>query len=117
MTDATRADKIDVERDRGLTVVFGDGHSCFFANEELRRNCPCASCRDARNAGGEAWPPPGAPEVVKVLHAELVGNWGISFAWDDGHGTGIFPFDSLRSWCETRETDGDGPAEVSPPAG
>ena len=34
--DATRADKIDVERGRGLTVVFGDGHECFFSNEELR---------------------------------------------------------------------------------
>lgn len=111
-TESTRADKVDVERERGLTVVFGDGHTCFFANEELRRNCPCASCRDLRNGGDVAWPRGDAPAEVKVLHAELVGNWGISFAWNDGHGTGIFPFESLRSWCDTRDPDG-----VSPEAG
>lgn len=98
----TRADKIDVERDRGVTIVFGDGHTCAFSNEQLRRNCPCASCRDLRSSGQEAWPAPGAPAEVKILNAELVGNWGISFAWSDGHGTGIFPFDSLRSWCDER---------------
>ena len=39
-------------------------------------------------------------ETISILNAELVGNWGITFAWSDGHGTGIFPFDSLREWCE-----------------
>jgi DUF971 family protein len=106
--DATRADTIDVDRANGLTVVFGDGHSCFFANDELRRNCPCASCRDLRNAGEEAWPRDGAPATIQAVNAELVGNWGISFAWSDGHATGIFPFDSLRSWCEERELSPEG---------
>ncbi len=100
MSEATRADKIDVERDSGLTIVFGDGHTCFFANDDLRRNCPCATCRDLRSSGEVAWPREGAPLEAKVLNAELVGHWGISFAWNDGHGTGIFPFDSLRTWCE-----------------
>ncbi len=101
-TARIRADTIDVERERGLTIVFGDGHSCFFDNVELRTNCPCASCRDLRGSGQDAWPREGAPPEVKILNAELVGSWGISFAWNDGHGTGIFPFDSLRAWCEAR---------------
>ena len=100
-TDRTRAEKIDVERDRGLTVVFGDGHECFFPNPALRTGCPCASCRDLRSVGKEAWE--GDAAALTILHAELVGNWGISFAWSDGHGTGIFPFDSLREWCEVDE--------------
>ena len=103
MSDASRADKVDVERDRGLTVVFGDGHSCLFTNEELRANCPCASCRDLRNSGQPAWPREGDEAEITILNAELVGHWGISFAWSDGHGTGIFPFDSLREWCVNRE--------------
>lgn len=107
-TARSRADRIDVERARGLTVTFGDGHECFFPNDELRRGCPCASCRDLRTVGEAAWPRPGEPEDISVLHAELVGNWGISFAWSDGHGTGIFPFDSLRTWCEAEEADGGG---------
>lgn len=98
--DPIRADKVDVERDRGLTVVFGDGHECFFANTELRAGCPCASCRDLRTVGEVVWDD--AP--ITILNAELVGHWGISFAWSDGHGTGIFPFDSLREWCDQRAT-------------
>jgi DUF971 family protein len=94
--EATRADKIDVERERGLTVTFGDGHECFFSNEELRTGCPCASCRDLRSVDKEVW----SGGTISILNAELVGHWGISFAWSDGHGTGIFPFDSLREWCE-----------------
>ena len=98
--DPIRADKVDVERERGLTVVFGDGHECFFDNDELRRGCPCATCRDLRSAGSDAWD--GEPGSITILNAELVGHWGISFAWSDGHGTGIFPFDSLREWCDTK---------------
>lgn len=99
--DPTRADKVDVERERGLTITFGDGHECFFDNDALRRGCPCASCRDLRTRGQDAWD--GGPGSITILNAELVGSWGISFAWSDGHGTGIFPFESLRTWCEDRD--------------
>lgn len=106
-SDAARPDKIDVERERGLTIVFGDGHECFFGNEELRSGCPCATCRDHRTGGQPAWPRPGDPAEITILNAELVGGWGISFAWSDGHGTGIFPFESLRTWCENKATASD----------
>jgi DUF971 family protein len=105
VSDATRADSIDVERERGLTITFGDGHTCFFDNVRLRTGCPCASCRDRRSIGQPAW----EGDEITILNAELVGGWGISFAWSDGHGTGIFPFDSLREWCEAEGF------EVSPP--
>jgi ATP-binding protein involved in chromosome partitioning len=103
--EATRADTIDVERDRGLTIVFGDGHECFFANNDLRRECPCATCRDYRDRGEDAWPRPDSPPEARIENAELVGGWGISFAWNDGHATGIFPFEGLRSWCERMATE------------
>lgn len=95
-----RAEKIDVERDRGLTIVFGDGQECFFANRDLRQRCPCATCRGYRDQGEEAWPRPGAPAEARVEAADLVGMWGITFTWNDGHSTGIYPFASLRAWCD-----------------
>jgi ATP-binding protein involved in chromosome partitioning len=85
--------------------VFGDGHECFFANNDLRRECPCATCRDYRDRGQDAWPRPDSPPEARIENAELVGGWGISFAWNDGHATGIFPFEGLRSWCERMATD------------
>ncbi len=102
-----RVDKIDVERDRGLTLVFGDGRSCFFPNDRLRRDCPCATCRGLRDAGEPAWPRPGGPPSARIEAAELVGAWGVSFQWNDGHSTGIYPFDALRTWCEHEDLAGD----------
>jgi DUF971 family protein len=101
-----RAEKIDVERDRGLTVVYEDGRECFFPLEDLRLGCPCASCRAVRDRGERVWPRPGGPATLRIVDAELVGNWGINLTWNDGHATGIFPWDALRSWCERREDAG-----------
>lgn len=101
--DVTRAEKIDVDREEGITIVFGDGARCTFANDELRANCPCATCRGFRERGEDAWPRPGGPTEARILAAELVGAWGLNLAWNDGHATGIYPFDSLREWCDHRD--------------
>jgi len=99
---ALRAGAVDLDRERGLTIVFGDGHECFFANELLRAQCPCATCRGMRDRGVEAWPAPGGPSTIEARGAELVGNWGINIEWSDGHSTGIYPFSSLREWCDDK---------------
>ena len=100
--DAHAVEKIDVERDRGLTLVFGDGLECFYANDELRMACPCATCRGYRDQGEVVWPRPGAPTPARIEDAQLVGAWGLGILWNDGHSTGIYPFESLREWS-TRE--------------
>jgi DUF971 family protein len=91
-----------VERDHGLTLTFADGHVCRFALDEVRSGCPCATCRGWREQGQPAWPRPGSPAEIAVVDAELVGAWGISFRWNDGHDTGIYPWDALRRWCDER---------------
>ena len=95
-------DDVDVDRAAGVTLAWEDGLAGTFALEELRRACPCATCRGRRDRGLAAWPLPGAPETITVTDAELVGAWGMSFTWSDGHGTGIYPWDSLRRWLEAR---------------
>lgn len=97
----TVVEKIDIERDRGLTLVFGDGLECFFSTDELRLACPCATCRGYRDAGQEVWPR-GGPEPARIEDAQLVGAWGLGILWNDGHSTGIYPFESLRE-LSTRE--------------
>ena len=58
-----------------------------------------------------AWPRPGAPETLRIEGAEKVGNWGLNLEWNDGHGTGIYTWDTLRAWCpcEVCEASGVGP--------
>ena len=96
----TTAVDVDVDRTHGVTVTFDDGAVCRYDLVDLRRSCPCATCRNVREQGEEAWPRPGAPQPLAVVDAELVGAWGISFTWNDGHATGIYPWDALRRWCD-----------------
>lgn len=105
-TPANRPDRgpdvaeVTVDRERGeLRLSFDDGASGAVPLAELRRHCPCATCRAARQAGHD--PTPDRP--TGVADAELVGAWGLGIAWDDGHRTGIYPFSSLHEWVVAGE--------------
>lgn len=96
---------ITVRRGERVEIEFVDGHRCAFGLEDLRRACPCAGCRGARDRGEVPWPTPSSPLPLTVSGAELVGAWGLSITWNDGHSTGIYPFESLRRWCEAGQPD------------
>ena len=91
---------ITVDRDSHVEVTFDDGKVCRFDLEELRRACPCAACRAARDRGDEARLTGGEPTGLAIADAHLVGGYGLGVTWSDGHSTGIYPFVSLRRWCE-----------------
>jgi DUF971 family protein len=91
---------IDLERDRALTIVWDDDVVSSFDLEELRVNCPCAECRGLRDRGDAAWPKPNSPQPLRAEGAELVGAWGLSIRWNDGHSTGIYAWDVLRAWSQ-----------------
>ncbi len=97
--------EVEVDRARSLTLTYDDGRICTFGLENLRINCPCASCRSWRDRGEQPWPRPDSPTPLAITDAELVGAWGISFTWNDSHSTGIYPWDILRAWCDEDETD------------
>jgi len=92
--------------DEHVRVEWTDGHHSIFGNLALREACPCALCR------GEASPfattrilpmAPSSPEGVKATGYTMVGVYAISFAWSDGHTTGIYPYDFLLELCECDE--------------
>lgn len=90
---------VSIERERAVTISWSDGLSATFPLAELRAACPCAACRGVREQGGSPWPPPNRPDApLAIVDAELVGAWGISVRWSDGHDTGIYPWDRLRAW-------------------
>jgi DUF971 family protein len=90
---------VELDRANGLTVRWADGTSARFGLVELRVNCPCAECRGKREQGAPIWPRPGAPEPLAAVGAELVGAWGLTLRWNDGHDTGIFSWGLLRNWA------------------
>ena len=91
---------IDIDRTRAMTLTFEDGRSCAFGIEQLRQACPCATCRGWRDRGEASWPRGNQSTELSITDAELVGAWGISLVWSDGHSTGIYSWDALRRWCD-----------------
>ncbi|MGD9997372.1 MAG: DUF971 domain-containing protein [Ilumatobacteraceae bacterium] len=91
---------IDIVRDRSVTITFDDGVVATYPVTDLRAACPCASCRGWRERGEQAWPRPGGPSTITILHAELSGAWGLSIDWSDGHSTGIYAWTVLRQWWD-----------------
>lgn len=83
-----------------LLIDWTDGKRSEFALADLRRVCPCATCRTEREAQStnplqvlKADP----TTEVRVTQANLIGNYAIQLHWSDGHKSGIFEFRFLRS--------------------
>ena len=90
--------KVKITEQR-LLIEWKDGKNSEFSLAQLRRVCPCATCRTEREQQGSN---PlrilkADPTGVRVLAARLVGAYAIQFDWSDGHNTGIFDFRFLRS--------------------
>ena len=59
-----------------------------------------------RERGEEVWPRPDSPMPLRIEEARLHGAWGLAITWNDGHATGIFPFELLRRWHEAGRDGG-----------
>jgi DUF971 family protein len=98
MPQPTKLELIEGPR---LRITWSDGQVCDYAVRELREKCPCATCREKRNA-----PPPSPLQLPIISAAEAqplritamkpVGNYAYSIDFSDGHNTGIYTLESLR---------------------
>ena len=90
--------KVQIKEQR-LIVEWMDGTRSGYSLDELRRQCPCATCRTEREkqADNPLTILKSDPTGVHVTRAQLVGRYAIQFFWSDGHNTGIFDFRYLRS--------------------
>lgn len=102
---------VDIELDRAneLRIRWADGHLSVLPLPLLRRSCPCATCRSdreqqARGSLPGAQSPAPQAEMAVAEAAELVGQYALRIIWKDGHGTGIYDYELLRSLCPG-ETD------------
>lgn len=88
-----------------LLIDWNDGHHSVYTWGHLRKECPCAGCR------GEFGVPPdpfhiltekelNAPKVVRPVEFSPVGRYAYKIVWNDGHDTGIYTLENLRSLCE-----------------
>jgi DUF971 family protein len=83
-------------KEKGIVrITWSDGHVGDYPRQYLRGYCPCALCQghDAAKVKYIEAPDAGIAEIGAV------GNYAIQFQWGDGHNTGIYTFDHLRSLC------------------
>ena len=107
-----RPAKVELRGAEGqLAIQWRDGHESRFVLAQLRKDCPCAVCREVRAEigaqqvqgeglnliGGVA-----STATAAALKFDYVGRYGIRIAWADGHDTGIYTFEALRRQDELR---------------
>ena len=96
----------------GLLITWSDGVQSELSSEQLRRNCPCAGCREMRGDDSHAKPLTGKKRSLTVIQSSLqqelelvevwgVGQYAVGIRWADGHGSGIYTFDHLRALATT----------------
>jgi len=82
-----------------VALAWDDGGENYLTFEKLRKACPCAKCQGEPDVTGFVI----VPKVVhsaksfELLRHEMVGGYAIRFFWADGHNSGIYSYDLLRS--------------------
>jgi DUF971 family protein len=104
--------KVHVSTGAGVDIAWADSHRSHYDFAYLREQCPCAMCNDERlkkqDLAAHATsistaalpmfkPRPGARA------AKSVGNYALQIDFSDGHTTGIYSYDYLRSICPCSE--------------
>jgi len=96
----------------GMEIEWKDGHKGAWTFAWLRHACPCATCHDEREKSGRqpGEPKPKPQSLLPMYEAPPrpesvtpVGNYAISFHWNDGHTSGIYSWDYLRRHCLCKE--------------
>lgn len=82
-----------------LAIAWSDGNESYLGFEQLRRACPCASCRGEPDALGRVVRPEVSykAESFRLSQVDQVGGYALQLRFADGHGTGIYSYDYLRA--------------------
>lgn len=105
---------LDIKKDYGITITWSDGSTSFYDVVYLRRQSPSADMRHLREQIREnpLTVLPSSPRptgALTIVSAELVGNYALKIVFSDGHSTGIYSWEYLRSIDR-------GPGGSQPPA-
>jgi DUF971 family protein len=101
MSAATEMKPLSLRREGdGLAIDWSDGVKTFATWQVLRKNCPCASCKELRDKPADPFKlidekelAAGAPAPLKMSPR---GHYAYQIVWNDGHDTGIFTLELLR---------------------
>lgn len=85
-----------------MEATWQDGFSAVIKIESFRDACPCADCTENKQKPVSTFVSLETMKPGKYLLKSLspVGNYALTPVWQDGHDTGIYPFDFVREIFE-----------------
>lgn len=92
-----------------LEIVWSNRQKRRYPIAELRKQCPCATCREQRSQPIDSNPLQildfTETQPLAILGMKPVGNYAYSIEFSDGHDTGIFTLEFLQSLGELVDTN------------
>lgn len=104
MTTSTGVKNVNLDG-QNVQIEWDDGHLSEWSATSLRISCGCAECVEEWSKR-QLLDPASVPLDLKPEDYLMVGRYAVQFLWSDGHFTGIFPFDVLRSLCTCDDCKG-----------
>ena len=80
-----------------------DGLESYINLKILRENCPCANCEGEKDVFGNIYKGDTKPmneNSFLLKGIQPVGYYALRPFWNDGHHSGIYSFEMLRTLCE-----------------
>lgn len=97
MSEKPRALSLNDQGD--LVIQWSDNKTRLYSVATLRNSCPCATCREKRQAApaAELLPVIAIEETqpLKIAEMKPVGSYAYGITFSDGHDSGIFTLEQL----------------------
>lgn len=92
---------LSLAADDTVLLKWDDGHESRIPLRTLRDACPCAGCKGETILLYSYAPVdrPTRPGAFTLKGAAPVGAYALQLTWGDGHSTGIYTWETLRSLC------------------
>ena len=107
MTTVPYPTDLQLHDESRLEIQWSDGSARQYTLSQIRDRCPCATCREKRTSEAAETIPAALPilsaaeaQPLRIVSMRPVGNYAYNIAFNDGHDTGIFTFELLRSLGE-----------------
>jgi|TARA_B100000809_G_C14954560_1_gene465116 DUF971 family protein len=80
-----------------------DGLESYVNLKTIREKCPCATCAGEKDVFGNIYKGTNIPmseNSFQLKGLQPVGYYALRPYWEDGHHSGIYSFEMLRTLCE-----------------
>ena len=91
-----------------LIFKWGDDFESYIPLKTLREKCPCANCEGEKDVFGNIYRvniKANSKESFLLNGIQPVGYYALRPFWQDGHHSGIYSFEFLRTLCDNQKNN------------